>query len=256
MHPQATPLTLARDTIVHGTFVKFDSPVVIEILGAAGLDFAVLDAEHAPLDLGALDRLLLAGRAARLPLLVRVADHSPARIQSALDMGAAGVVVPRVDTPAQALDIVASARFKGGGRGFSISPRYAGYGTAKRAAAIAQGDSTLVVCQIETATALEQVEAITDVAGVDALFIGRADLALSMQLQDASDDRMVRAVDRICQAARRAGKVCGIHASSAAEAQRYPLQDASFFVLASDQGLLLRAAQAIAFPSRNKMETT
>lgn len=243
---------------MHGVFVKLDSPVVIEILGTTSLDFAVLDAEHAPLDLGSLDRLLLAGRAARLPLLVRVADSSPARIQSALDMGAAGVVVPRVDSAAQAANIVASAKFRQGARGFSISPRFAGYGTLHRAAAIACGDAAQVICQIESAAALAQVDAIAAVPGVDALFIGRADLALSMQLDDPNDDRMAHAVDRICRVARDAGKVCGIHVRDALEAKQIRVQDASFFIIASDQSLLQRAVQAIArapaaaTPSNNK----
>lgn len=246
MHSSDTLFAVSRDVAVHGVFVKLASPVVIELLGTTSLDFAVLDAEHAPLDLAAIDLLLMAGRAAGLPLLVRVADASPARIQSALDMGAAGVVVPRVESAAHATDIVASAKFKRGSRGFSSSPRYAGYGTMKRATVLARGDATLVVCQIESAGALEQVEAIAAVQGVDALFIGRADLALSMEIEDTADERMVRAVGRICRAARDAGKVCGIHVSDGDEARKFSLQDASFFVIASDQGLLQRAVQHIA----------
>jgi 2-keto-3-deoxy-L-rhamnonate aldolase RhmA len=79
-----------------GTFVKTLSPHVVEILGPTGLDFAAIDAEHAPFDRAALDLMMLAGRAARLPIHVRIPDTAPATILSVLDVGAAGLVVPHV----------------------------------------------------------------------------------------------------------------------------------------------------------------
>ena len=76
-----------------GTFIKTSSPHVVEVLGTTALDFAVLDAEHAPLDRAALDLMMLAGRAAGLPLLVRIPDRQPSTILSVLDIGAAGLLV-------------------------------------------------------------------------------------------------------------------------------------------------------------------
>ena len=87
-----------------GTFVKTPAPQIVEVLALAGLDFAVLDAEHAPWDRGTLDLVLLAGRASGLPLLVRVAERSAVAILPVLDQGAAGIVVPHVDSAADAQD--------------------------------------------------------------------------------------------------------------------------------------------------------
>ena len=101
-----------------GTFVKTLSPHVVEILGLTGLDFAAIDAEHAPFDRAALDLMMLAGRAARLPIHVRIPDIAPATILSVLDIGAAGLVVPHVDSAAQAAEVVSRARYRGGVRGF------------------------------------------------------------------------------------------------------------------------------------------
>jgi 2-keto-3-deoxy-L-rhamnonate aldolase RhmA len=111
------------DTARLGTFVKTNSVHVVEILAQSPLDFVVVDAEHAPFDRAAVDLLVLAGRAAGIPVMVRVPDMAPATILSVLDVGAAGLLVPHVDTAAQARELVALTRCRGGSRGFSSSTR-------------------------------------------------------------------------------------------------------------------------------------
>lgn len=231
-----------------GTFVKTASPHVIEILGGSGLDFAVLDAEHAPLDRAMLDLMMLAGRAADLPLLVRIADSRPASFLSVLDMGAAGVLVPHVDTVAQAEVAVASARFRGGSRGYSSSPRFAGYGSLGMAKALTAGDQAVVICQIESPQAVANAAAIAAVRGVDGLFIGRADLALAMGLEDARHPDVMAAADSSIAAALAAGKLAGVFAGTPDERNRYAAQGVNWFVMGSDQSLLRQAAAAMAHP--------
>jgi len=85
-----------------GTFVKTTSPQIIEVLGGAGLDFAVIDAEHAPFDRGTLDIMTIAARSVGLPLFVRIPDMNASTIQSALDLGVTGLLVPHVDSVEQA----------------------------------------------------------------------------------------------------------------------------------------------------------
>src|SRR6266567_4212348 len=91
-------LHLLQDKVTIGTFIKTDSPHVVEVLGTTALDFGVVDAEHAPFDRAGLDRMMLASRACGLPLLVRVQDYTPTSIQTALDLDAAGILVPHVDS--------------------------------------------------------------------------------------------------------------------------------------------------------------
>jgi 2-keto-3-deoxy-L-rhamnonate aldolase RhmA len=231
-----------------GTFVKTTSPQVIEVLGGSGLDFAVLDAEHAPYDRAALDLALLAGRAVDLPLFVRVTDRSAASLLSVLDMGAAGVLVPHVDTEQDAFDVVAHCRYVGGDRGYSSSPRAAGYGALGMKQAIAHGDRNVVVCQIESVAAVENAARIAAVPGVGAVFIGRADLALSMGLQDAQDPRVLEATQGVIRAALAAGTAVGMFVGSNAEREKYRALGVSWFVQGSDQSLLRQAAQAAARP--------
>jgi 2-keto-3-deoxy-L-rhamnonate aldolase RhmA len=122
--------TTTHDTSTRqiGTFVKTGAPQIIEILGGAGLHFAVIDAEHAPFDRATLDVMVIAARSVNLPLFVRIPDMNTATIQSALDLGASGLLVPHVDSADEARTLVARTRFIDGERGFSSSPRFAGYG--------------------------------------------------------------------------------------------------------------------------------
>lgn len=231
-----------------GTFVKTASPHVVEVLGTTGLDFAVLDAEHAPLDRAALDLMMLAGRAAGLPLLVRIPDREAATVLSVLDMGAAGLLVPHVDTAEQARAVVAHARYRGGDRGYSGSPRAAGYGTLGMKQALAQGNQTLVMCQIESPEAVRNAAAIAAVDGVDGLFIGRADLALAMGLDDSKHADVSAATDQSIAAALAAGKLAGVFTASVDERDRYAAAGVRWFVFGSDQSFMRQGAQAVAHP--------
>ncbi|MBT9496721.1 MAG: aldolase [Zoogloea sp.] len=231
-----------------GTFVKTPAPHVIEVLATGGMDFAVLDAEHAPMDRAALDLALLAGRAVQLPLFVRVLDRSADAILSALDLGAIGLLVPHIDTVEDATAVVAHARYRGGDRGFSGSARFGGYGTFGMKEALRLGDQALVMCQIESVQAVQACEAIAAVPGVAGVFIGRADLALSMGLDTMQDPRIEEAVDHIVRVGLAAGKTIGMAVNSTSERDRYATLGATWFVQGSDQSLLRQAAQAIARP--------
>ncbi len=174
----------------------------------------MLDAEHAPWDRSTLDAAILAGWATGLPLFVRVADHQAAHLLQALDMGAAGVLVPHVDNAEMARRAVSHARFIGGNRGYSGSPRFGGYGSLAMNQTLRRGDQAVVVCQIESWAAVEQADAIAAVPGVDGVFIGRADLALSMGLETPEDPPVDDAAERVMQATAAAGKTIGIAVGS------------------------------------------
>jgi 2-keto-3-deoxy-L-rhamnonate aldolase RhmA len=245
------PYQLPESDEIHvGVFVKTTSPQIIEILGSASLDFSVLDAEHAPYDRAALDLAMIAGKAAGLPLFVRVLERDAPGILSVLDMGAAGVLVPHVDTAEQARAVVAHARYQGGDRGYSSSPRAAGYGALGMKQAIAHGDRNVVICQIESVESLNNVEAICAVPGVGGVFIGRADLALSMGLQDAQHADVSAATERIIKVGLAAGKTVGMFVGTTAERDKYAALGVQWFVQGSDQSLLRNGAMAIARPAR------
>lgn len=235
-------------TVQVGTFIKFGSPQVVEVLATTALDFVVVDAEHAPFDRGTIDLMMLAGRAAALPVFVRIPNTDPSTILSVLDCGAAGILVPHIDTPEQARETVARARYRGGVRGYSGSPRFAAYGTLGMKQALKAGDETMIICQIESFGALESAAQIAAVPGVDGLFIGRADLALSLGEESSRSELVLSATRRIIAAALSAGKIAAMFVSDRAERDEFSAQGVTWFVVGSDQSLLRQAAQIVANP--------
>lgn len=229
-----------------GTFVKTASPHIIEVLGTTKLDFVCIDAEHAPFDRATLDLMVLATRATHLKAFIRIAEVNPAVILSALDIGAAGILVPHVDSADDARKVVAMARYKGGARGYSSSPRFAGYGSLGMKEALRVGDEAQVICQIECDAAVQDAEAIAAVPGVGGLFVGRADLALSMGLDNPRDPRVLEATRHVLAIARKAGKHAGMFVAGNAERDEFAALGADWFIVSSDQTLLRQGAQAIA----------
>lgn len=218
-----------------GSFVKTPAPQLVELAGAAGLDFVVLDAEHAPFTTRDIDLGILAGRASGTDVLVRLPADALGLLQQALDLGAAGVLAPHVDSPEMAADIVAAARFGGGRRGYSNSPRYASYGRTSMADVLATADAgAAVILQIEDVAGVAAVEQIATVPGVDALFIGRADLAVTHGASDAAAPLVDELATRIAGAARDAGlRVATFYQDAASYAAG--TGEVDMLVLGSDQ---------------------
>lgn len=227
-----------------GTFVKTPSPHATEILGHAGFDFVILDAEHAPLDRAALDLMVLAARATNLAALVRVAEGGAAAILSALDCGAAGVMVPHVDSAERAREVVAACRYRGGRRGYSNTTRAGGYGTTPMPRFIAESDEQVAcVAMIEDLAALDRLDEIAAVPGLDAFFVGRGDLTAAMELDSSTHPKVHAAVARIAAAAKAANLPIMVLPGTRADASAMAELGATAFVLSNDQSLLMKAAQ-------------
>lgn len=234
---------LARGELLAGTFIKTPTTHGIEIVGALGYDFVVIDAEHGALDRAAIDSLLLATRAAGTAGLVRVSSVQSGEIGSALDCGAVGVLAPHIASVEQAQALVHAGRFERGRRGYSGSTRASDYGGAALWASVSAQDArTCLIAMIEDREALDHIEAIAQVEGIDALFIGRADLALALKASAMDAPVLTDAVARIIAAGRAAGRPICMMVGNAAEAQAMRAQGASAFIIGSDQGFLRKAA--------------
>jgi 2-keto-3-deoxy-L-rhamnonate aldolase RhmA len=229
-----------------GTFIKTPHPAIVEVLGHAPLDCVCLDAEHAAFDRGALDVAVLAARAHDLPSLVRVPRLDAADILGALDLGATGVVIPHVATAEDARAVAAACRYRAGGRGYSGATRAARFGTRTMSENVARANAEVtVVAQIEDAEALKHLDEIAAIDDIDALFIGRMDLTVSMGLQSPADPAVLQAVGDICAAARRHGRAVGMFTQTTEEAHQWFDAGASLFLLASDQQWILNGAKAM-----------
>jgi len=241
---------LAGDLLI-GTFIRTPHASVVEVLGHSPLDCVCLDAEHAPFDRTALDAAILAARASSLPALVRI--HEPAEVLTALDLGATGVLVPHVSSLDIARRAALSARYVPGGRGYAGSTRAAGYTTRSMTEIIDEANRTVaVIAQIEDAAALEHLDAIASVEGLDALFIGRNDLTVSLGARSPSDSQVVDAVRAIHSAAQRHKRPLGMFASTVEEAGQWAAKGVSFFLLASDQQCMLQGVRDLVAGMRGR----
>lgn len=234
---------LADGDMLVGTFVKTPSPIVVEVLGLTGLDCLCLDAEHAPFGRAALDLCVMAARAARKDVLIRVPSATPEHILNALDSGATGVVAPHVRSADDARAAARASHYGPGGRGYAGSSRAAAYTTLSMAAhKTASAERTVLILQIEDPEAIDQIDQIAQVAGVDALFVGRADLTVAYGLEDQDDPRVVAAVETVCAAGRRHGRPVGMFLARIEDIAIWREKGASLFLLSSDQSFLLAGA--------------
>ncbi|MGR3434535.1 MAG: HpcH/HpaI aldolase family protein [Shimia sp.] len=234
-----------------GTFLKTPAYDLIEVLATSGLDFLCIDREHSPWGRRDTDAALAMARALDFPVLVRVAAAGrPEGILQALDMGAVGCVVPHVTGAAQAASIAKSARFsKGdgmGGRGFAGATRWAGYGTRTMAEVLDADAETVVLAQIEEPEALTGVEAIAAVDGIDGLFLGPADMSVSLGETKIGSAGLEEALARTGAAARGAGKGFATFVPNAQAAEAWRKHGAHMFFVASEQGWMKAGAAAVA----------
>ncbi len=237
---------LLRGDLLAGTWVKTPHPHVVEVLSLSSLDVLVLDAEHAPFDRGSLDQCILAARAGGKPALVRPPSAAADHILNALDCGADGVILPHIRNAEEAEEAVKACQYVRGGRGYAGSSRAAAYTTKGMAGHRAAAKGVIVIAQIEDVEGVDNIDAIARVPGIDALFIGRADLTIAYGAETPDDAVVVAAVDRIVAAGKTAGRVTGMFLGRMGDVGVWREKGSSLFILASDHDFLLQGAARLA----------
>ncbi|MER2534024.1 MAG: aldolase/citrate lyase family protein [Rhizobiaceae bacterium] len=235
---------LARERM-WGTFLKLPTTQVIEILGPVGYDFVVIDQEHAPLDRGITDMMLLAARASDIAPVVRVGEFTDASILSSLDCGAMGVMVPHVTSVEKAKAIVSACRYAGGKRGFAGLTRASGWGRVGGARHMAAQDGQVAcIAMIEDIEAVDRAGDIARVEGVDALFIGRGDLTAAFGDDPKAGEKVAAITAKVAAAAKDAGVPLMMLPTSKADLAKSVELGASAMLISSDHGFVKSAAAA------------
>jgi len=227
-----------------GTWVTIGHTDVPDVLEAVGFDWLVFDTEHAPLGPEAVSRMVQAIDTSSVCPIVRVGAVDQYLIKSAFDMGAHGVVCPMVNTREEAAQVVSYAKYPPAGvRG--VAPRKAAdYGDTFADYVRTANETTMVVVQIETAEALENLDRILDTPGVDVAFVGPTDLTMSLGLiDDRGNPRVVEAMKRVVAACVSHGKTPGILAATPDEARRDVKLGFRFIGLGSDTRFMMSGAR-------------
>lgn len=228
-----------------GFWNSLGSAPVTEISAMAGFDWVLIDGEHGPIDPPIIRDLLMAAKGGMAHPVVRVAEGQTALIKRVLDVGAQTVLVPLIDTAEQAAAAAAAMFYPPRGvRGAGVGVvRASGYNMLPDYVTTANDEVCLLV-QAETVTALDNLEAICAVDGVDGVFIGPGDLSVSMGLhgQIGHPDVQARIEDAIARI-RAAGKAPGILMADERFARRYLELGALFVAVGSDVGAMVTATR-------------
>jgi 2-keto-3-deoxy-L-rhamnonate aldolase RhmA len=230
-----------------GTFLNLGSPLVAEVCALSGFDWLLVDLEHGAGGEEALVGQLLAGAAHDVPVLARVESPERIRVGHALDLGVAGVMFPRLDTPEEVATSVSHLWYPPqGDRGIATYNRARQFGGDARPSSDVN-DELLCVVQIETSSALTNVEAIAATPGVDVLFVGPSDLSAALGRPGQLDsDIYLGALARVVAATTEAHVAAGILVGDPGDVQRHIDLGFSFIAVASDSALLRRAATVAA----------
>lgn len=231
-----------------GLFVGLANPYSIEILATAGFDWLLIDGEHAPNNPASILAQLQAAAPHPVQLVVRPVNHDPALIKQYLDIGAQTLLVPMVESVAEAAALVRAVRYPPRGiRGVGTSlARAARWGGVEDYARRADDEIGLIV-QIESRRGLANLDAILMVEGVDGIFIGPADLAASMgHIGQAGHPEVKAAIEDALTRIAATPKAAGVFVTEPKLARHYRDCGASFIAVGGDTSLLRKAALTLA----------
>ena len=196
----------------YGVFCNLYSPMIVELCGHTGFDFVLLDAEHGPIGVESCEHMVRAADSVGLPVVIRVAMNIRQNILRYLDIGALGIMVPMVNSRAEAEAVVELAKYPPQGKRGLAAVRAADYGLAmplKEYTEMANRE-VLVITQVETMQAVSNLDEMLAVEGTDVFFIGPTDLSASMgYVGQASHPDVQSMIEKLARRIRDAGKAAG-----------------------------------------------
>ncbi|TMH14305.1 MAG: 2-dehydro-3-deoxyglucarate aldolase [Betaproteobacteria bacterium] len=227
-----------------GTWISSASPLVAEAIACAGFDWGLVDMEHAPLDLGGVVHVLQALAGTKMVPVLRVPWNDMVVVKRVLDAGATTLMFPFVQSVDEALRAVAATRYPPDGvRGVAGQTRASRFGTLPNYLKTAN-QQIGVIAQIETAKTIEDLEAIASVDGIDALFIGPADLSASMgHMGNLTHPAVMELISQAVQRCKAIGKPVGTLGGTPEMVAQYRAIGFDFVAMSSDIGLMMRSAQ-------------
>lgn len=230
-----------------GLWSSLSSSYSVEVISGAGFDWILLDCEHSPNDLENLLTQLQAAAPYPTHPVVRVPWNDMVNIKRVLDIGAQSLLIPYVSTAAEAKAAVANTRYPPAGvRGVAGTTRATRFGRIKDYAKRAH-EEICVLVQVETQAAIDNIEAICAVDGVDGVFIGPADLHASLGYTgEIANPKVKPTIDEAIKRIRKAGKAPGILTPNEADAKHWLGCGGLFVAVGADVGILARGAEALA----------
>ncbi|WP_354691871.1 HpcH/HpaI aldolase/citrate lyase family protein [Phytobacter sp. RSE-02] len=238
---------IKNNSVQLGLWTQLGSYIAAEILSGCGYDFIGLDAEHGPSEyIEIYSQLQACAAGGPTQPIVRIPNHDISLIKRYLDAGVNTLMVPQVDTVEQAKALVSAVRYPPHGvRGYCGAPRASGFGRIKNYATTCEEEICLIVMP-ETTLALENIEAMAAIDGVDAFFIGPGDLAASLgYIGQPMHPEVIKVIEDTGRRIKTAGKAVGILCTDEAQTRRYIELGFQMIAIGSDQGLLTKGAEQL-----------
>jgi 2-keto-3-deoxy-L-rhamnonate aldolase RhmA len=234
-----------------GFWINLSDPAIVRIAALCGFDWVMIDTEHNPLGGAELQAMVYAAAGSETTVVPRVRGAEECHITWVLDLGVGGIVVPGIRDAAHARRAAAAAKYAPvGERGFG--PNRASDFWSRGSEYVKEANrEVLLICQVELASAVADVDAICDTPGVDGIWIGPGDLAQSLgHLADTSHPDVLAAIDQVIAAATRHGKPWGIPTGSVEEFERYARRGGTILTVGSDTRVLKNAGGELAARAR------
>jgi 2-keto-3-deoxy-L-rhamnonate aldolase RhmA len=231
---------------VCGTFLNLGSPMTVELAGNAGYDWLLIDHEHGSFGEETMFHQLQAAAATPAFPIVRIAWNEVWRFKRALDAGAYGIMVPFINTAAEAKAAADAMHYPPHGvRGVAKFNRGAGFGTSFEEYYQSAHERLVLVAQIETPEAVANIDGIAGVKGVDVVFVGPTDLSYTMGIRDQLEsDKFKEALRKVADGAKRQGKAAGILIHSPKLVPMVKELGYTFVALSSDGGAVSAGLKA------------
>ncbi|AHG01844.1 aldolase (plasmid) [Halostagnicola larsenii XH-48] len=231
-----------------GAWLSIGHPTVAEVTATHGFDFVLIDTEHTTVNLETVENMSRGVDAAEgaTKTIVRVPSDDPVRIKRVLDIGIAGIMVPRIETADEARDIVQAVTYPPDGIRGVASGRASTYGDDFEQYFKNANDSITTVVQIETQTGLDNAREIAAVDGIDAVFVGPADLSANLGIFGEWDnDRFDAAIERVVRAGAAADIPVGTLVVDPTDIETRVKQDFDFLIVGKDTSHLSAANERI-----------
>ena len=238
-----------NNEMVLGAFLsEIPAPNLTRLMQAAGLDYVIVDCEHGYFDYSQVAALAAVAGGVGFPLIVRAPQISRECIQKYLDAGVDGILIPMLETPQQAEELVRFGKYAPQGeRGISTMRPHSNYAPGKLSEYTVKANGrTMFFAQIESARGVENAQSIAAVEGLDGLFVGPNDLACGLGCTGNFDTpEMEAAMTKVVAAGKAAGKPTGVIASNPAFLRRWEARGMTMFSCDSELGLLKKGIQAM-----------
>jgi 2-keto-3-deoxy-L-rhamnonate aldolase RhmA len=233
---------------VYGTMIRqARDPGAPVIFAAVGFDFVFIDMEHGNYSMETVADLIRGAKSAGIATIIRVPHLETHFISRVLDAGAEGIMVPMTSRREQAEAIVRYSKYTPlGQRGFGTQLGHTDYRPLKAMEFMREGnENTLIVAQIETKEAIENIDSILDVEGIDVGLIGPNDLSLSLGIPDQmGSERLTKAIEKVVAAGKKKGKATGIHIGNIEALKEWRVKGMTVLAYSTDIGFLYDASKS------------